>query len=109
MKSKRARIGTALLSCTAAIMLSSGVASADPPDPHIPDLPTNYCEGQRFMGYVCDGTKYPDGSFWHQWRESQDYGESWGPPIWHFDCVSGDEPFPAPPPPGGCDGAIPPA
>ncbi|GLE50650.1 hypothetical protein [Mycobacterium montefiorense] len=108
MKSKLARVSAALLGCTATIMFSAGVANADPPDPHQPDLPSNYCEGQRFMGNVCDGTKYPDGSFWHQWSQSTgEYGE--GPRIWHFDCVSGNEPFPALPPPGGCDGAIPPA
>ncbi|BAX91560.1 hypothetical protein MSG_01403 [Mycobacterium shigaense] len=109
MTSRRTRIGGALLGCTAAIMLSTGVAGADPPDPHQPDLVTNYCEGQRFMVNICDGTRYPDGSFWHQWYQkwADEYGQ--GPRIWHYDCVSGNEPFPALPPPGGCDGAIPPA
>ncbi|BAX91559.1 hypothetical protein MSG_01402 [Mycobacterium shigaense] len=101
MKLKSVRVGAALLGCTAAAMFSAGVASADPPDPHIPNITHNYCDS-RFMGYVCDGARYPDGSFWHQWESDDWVG-------WHFDCVSGNEPFPAPPPPGGCDGAIPPA
>ena len=29
-------------------------------------------------------------------------------PQFYYDCVGGDEPLPGPPPPGGCDGAIPP-
>jgi len=29
-------------------------------------------------------------------------------PQFYYDCVSGDEPMPGPPPPGGCGGAIPP-
>ncbi|GLE50651.1 hypothetical protein [Mycobacterium montefiorense] len=98
MKSKFSRIGAALLGCAAATVLSAGVATASPPDPHLPNITRNWCEGARMWGYICDGTKYADGSYWHQWEDSYTY---------HFDCVSGDEPFPAPPPPGGCDGAIP--
>ena len=52
---------------------------------------------------VCDGEKYPDGSFWHQWMKTWMTG-----PQFYYDCVGGDEPLPGPPPPGGCDGAIPP-
>ncbi|WP_243703576.1 hypothetical protein, partial [Mycobacterium marinum] len=66
-----------------------------------------YCPGGRW-GWgelaVCDGEKYPDGSFWHQWMETYMTG-----PQFYYDCVGGDEPLPGPPPPGGCDGAIPPA
>jgi len=52
---------------------------------------------------VCDGEKYPDGSFWHQWMKTWMTG-----PQFYYDCVGGDEPVPGPPPPGGCDGEIPP-
>lgn len=48
------------------------------------------------------GEKYPDGSFWHQWMQTWFTG-----PQFYFDCVSGGEPLPGPPPPGGCGGAIP--
>ncbi len=36
---------------------------------------------------VCDGEKYPDGSFWHQWMQTWFTG-----PQFYFDCVSGGEP-----------------
>ena len=47
-----------------------------------------------------------DGSCWHQWMG----GNGWVGPTWNYDCVgdSGNNTFPAPPPPGGCNGAIPP-
>jgi hypothetical protein len=54
---------------------------------------------------MCDGEKYPDGSYWHEWTwEHGVFGTEW-----HHDCVSGSSAFPAPPPPGGCAGAIAPA
>jgi hypothetical protein len=55
---------------------------------------------------VCDDQKYPDRSYWHQWMG----GNGWVGPTWNYDCVgdSGNNTFPAPPPPGGCNGAIPP-
>jgi hypothetical protein len=97
-----------VLGCAAAIVSSAAVASADPPDPHQPEMTRNFCPGGQW-GYgnlsVCDGEKYPDGSYWHQWTN----GHSWANTTWHYDCVAGDEPLPAPPPPGGCAGAIPPA
>jgi hypothetical protein len=114
MKVRLACLGAAVLGCAAAIVPSAAVASADPPDPHQPDLTQNYCPGAQwsypsFEAYVdnlqvCDGEKYPDGSYWHQWHGGNQYDSSW-----HFDCVGGDEPLPGPPPPGGCAGAIPPA
>jgi hypothetical protein len=89
--------------------------------PHQPDLTQNYCPGGQWSsgwgtGYyvqVCDGEKYPDGSYWHQWMHDPGYNMytvTHGP-EWHHDCVgdSGNNVFPAPPPPGGCAGAIPPA
>lgn len=106
MKFKVTRLGAAALGCAAVMVSSAGVASADPPDPHKPDMTTGYCPGGRW-GWgqlaVCDGEKYPDGSFWHQWVRTYLTG-----PQWFYDCVSGDEPLPGPAPPGGCDGAIPP-
>lgn len=55
---------------------------------------------------VCDGARYPDGSYWHQWQDNGYIGVG---VTWHYDCVgdNGNPNFPAPPPPGGCDGAIP--
>jgi len=66
----RTSLGVAVLGCAAAIVCSAAVASADPPDPHQPDLPKNFCPGGQWgLGRlrVCDGEKYPDGSYWHQW------------------------------------------
>jgi hypothetical protein len=109
MKLMLTRPGVAVLGCAAAIMCSAAVASADPPDPHQPDLPKNFCPGGQW-GFgrlrVCDGEKYPDGSYWHQWMG----GNGLVGPTWNYDCVgdSGNNTFPAPPPPGGCNGAIPP-
>ena len=107
MKLKLLRLCVALLGAAAASVSSAAVASADPPDPHMPDMTKSYCEGGQWgwgsLG-VCDGEKYPDGSYWHQWMKTYIAG-----PKWYYDCVGGDEPLPGPPPPGGCDGAIPPA
>jgi hypothetical protein len=106
MKVKLSRYGAAVLGCAAAFLLSTPVASADPPDPHQPDMTKGYCPGGRW-GWgnlaVCDGEKYPDGSFWHQWMKTWAVG-----PQFYYDCVGGDEPVPGPPPPGGCNGAAPP-
>jgi hypothetical protein len=101
------RFGAAVLGCAGVIVSFAAVASADPPDPHQPEVTHNYCPGGGFGGghtRVCDGEKYPDGSYWHQWQNT-----GWGDTSWHYDCVGGGEPFPGPPPPGGCAGAIPPA
>jgi hypothetical protein len=79
MKFKLTRHGAAILGCAAAFVLSTAVASADPPDPHQPDMTKGYCPGGRW-GYgslaVCDGDKYPDGSFWHQWMKTWIAGPS---------------------------------
>jgi hypothetical protein len=54
-----------MLGAAAAIVFSAAVASADPPDPHKPDITKSYCPGGQWgfgsLG-VCDGEKYPDGS-----------------------------------------------
>ncbi|KAA8967053.1 MAG: hypothetical protein F6Q13_06705 [Mycobacterium sp.] len=102
------RLG-ATVGCVVAIVLSAAVASADPPDPHDPDLTKNFCPGGQWgVGRlrVCDGEHYPDGSYWHQWTG----GNVLVGPTWNYDCVgdSGNNVFPASPPPGGCGGAIPP-
>jgi hypothetical protein len=122
MKVRLARLDSAVLGCVAAIVSCAAVASADPQDPHQPDLTQNYCPGgqwnagwgTRYNVQVCDGEKYPDGSYWHQWvHDPSDNGHllTWAGPEWHHDCVgdNGNNAFPAPPPPGGCAGAIPPA
>ena len=102
---KRVAVCASSLAATAAILSSAGVAGADPDDPHKPDITHSFCPGGQW-GYgrlgVCDGDKYPDGSYWHQWMQT-----NIGGPRFHYDCVAGDEPLPAPPPPGGCQGAIP--
>jgi hypothetical protein len=109
MELKLLRRCAATLGAAAAIVSSAAVASADPPDPHMPDITKSYCPGGQWgfgsLG-VCDGEKYPDGSYWHQWMRT-----NIGGPKFYYDCVgdSGNNTFPAPPPPGGCDGAIPPA
>ena len=104
MKCEYSRVGVAVMACAAALVLFSPVASADAPDPHQPDMTKGYCPGGRWgwgrLG-VCDGEKYPDGSFWHQWMKTWIVG-----PQFYYDCVGGDEPLPGPPPPGGCAGAI---
>lgn len=86
MKLKFARLSTAILGCAAALVFPASVASADPPDPHQPDMTKGYCPGGRW-GFgdlaVCDGEKYPDGSFWHQWMQTWFTG-----PQFYFDCVS---------------------
>lgn len=101
-----ARVGALLAGCIAALAFSIPAASADPPaDPHQPNMATGYCPGGQWNSWRaawCDGAKYPDGSFWHQSMESWMTG-----PQFSTDCVGGDEPNPGPPPPGGCDGAIP--
>lgn len=106
----------AAVGCAAALLLAlAPTATADPPDPHMPDITKNFCPGGHWgaggaglggaMG-VCDGAKYPDGSYWHQWVDNGFVGIG---VTYHYDCVgdSGNNVFPAPPPPGGCDGAIP--
>ncbi len=106
MKFTLTGLGAAIVGCAAACVFSTAVAAADPPDPHQPDMTKGYCPGGRW-GWgnlaVCDGEKYPDGSFWHQWMKTWMVG-----PQFYYDCVGGDEPLPGPPPPGGCNGAIPP-
>ncbi|RFZ65637.1 hypothetical protein DE4576_03407 [Mycobacterium marinum] len=73
MMLKLSRLGAAILGGVAALMFSTAVATAGPPDPHQPDMTKGYCPGGRW-GWgelaVCDGEKYPDGSFWHQWMRT---------------------------------------
>ena len=105
----------AAVGAAALVLALAPTAAADPPDPHMPDITKNFCPGGHWgaggaglggaMG-VCDGAKYPDGSYWHQWVDNGFIGIG---VTYHYDCVgdSGNNMFPAPPPPGGCDGAIP--
>lgn len=102
-----ARVGAAVAGCIAALAFSISLASADPTaDPHKPDITRNYCPGGRWniwgLAAGCDGDQYPDGSFWHQSMELLITG-----PQFSYECVVGVEPNLGPPPPGGCDGAIP--
>jgi hypothetical protein len=102
----------ALLLALLAVTPFAAPAHADP-DPHMPDWPARYCpdgglglEWQNFGG-SCNGAKYPDGSYWRIPLLAI------GNAIWEADlvatpmqCVVGDGMFPAPAPPGGCDGAV---
>src|ERR1700742_399039 len=106
----------------AALLLppSSAVAHADSdPDPHIPNANANWCPGggtgfpPSFGVGHCDGTKYPDGSYWRTvlWQPPTVNLEPGFWPI--FDQTDGlhcvvdnGSPDPSPAPPGGCDGAV---
>ncbi|OBF18266.1 hypothetical protein GAN17_11190 [Mycobacterium kubicae] len=92
--------------------LFPAMAHADS-DPHVPDPSFAYCPGgksQPFFGNAtCDGTKYPDGSFWR--ATLLQIGDT---PFYMPDdlnigthCViDNGSPDPVPAPPGGCDGAV---
>ncbi|BBX57735.1 hypothetical protein MSHO_30800 [Mycobacterium shottsii] len=45
MMLKLSRLGAAILGGVAALMFSTAVATADPPDPHQPDMTKGYCPG----------------------------------------------------------------
>src|SRR5215469_1419593 len=95
MRVRFSRFGAAVLGCAAAIVSCAAVASADPQDPHEPDLTQNYCPGGQWSAFyvqVCDGEKYPDGSYWHQWMRDRSEGGyklvwDWDRLEWHHDCV----------------------
>ncbi|NDJ91475.1 hypothetical protein [Mycolicibacter kumamotonensis] len=81
-----------------------GLVHAGPPgtdDPHTPNPEFNYCPGGGSGGpgsYWCDGEPYPDGSFWHMFKQAH---------TWHAYCVTDKgNPLPPPAPPGGCEGAV---
>lgn len=104
MKLKFARLSTAILGCAAALVFPASVASADPPDPHQPDMTKGYCPGGRW-GFgdlaVCDG-EVP------RRLVLTPVDANVVLPAHSFtSIVSGGEPLPGPPPPGGCGGAIP--
>jgi hypothetical protein len=90
---------------------SSGVARADDPDPHIPNMSAGYCPGGGagspiWLGY-CDGVPYPDGSYWHTIQYGVPViGRPYGLLSPGLQCVIGGGPMPAPAPPGGCGGAV---
>lgn len=67
------KLGACASVATAAALVLTSPASAEGPDPHMPNGGAMWCQGG--MGNVamipyCDGTKYPDGSFWHQTASS---------------------------------------
>lgn len=118
MRVPLSRFGAAALGCAAAIVSCVAVTHADPPDPHQPDLAQNYCPGGQWtygslvsvdggsgQRRMCDGQQYPMGRTGTSGRGSTACS-GWNGTT---DCVSGSSAFPAPPPPGGCAGAIPPA
>ena len=80
---------------------SPGMAHADP-DPHIPDPPHDFCPGSgvatKMMLGVCDGDRYPDGTYWHL--------QGFVNMLVNVYCAAGTPGDVAPPPapPGGCDG-----
>lgn len=94
----------------AMIAIAPGIAHASG-DPHVPNMSASYCPGGGqgspiYLGY-CDGTPYPDGSYWHTIQ--------YGIPVLGHDngllspgmqCVVGGGLVPQPAPPGGCGGAV---
>jgi hypothetical protein len=100
----------------AAAFLAAPAGNADP-DPHKPDLGTNYCPGGATPppDATCDGAPYDDGSYWH----ATNRGAS-GTTFVVVQCVVPPPslgPFagllpqpqvtgPVPAPAGGCGGAV---
>jgi hypothetical protein len=82
-------------------LFGAAVANADP-DPHIPDPIHDYCPGGGFAGWmyigVCDGPRYPDGTYWHV--------QGVGYTILNVMRAAGTpgDINPPPAPPGGCGG-----
>ena len=79
---KRLAVCASVLGAYAVNLPVAGIAGADPQDPHKPDITHDYCPGGQW-GYgslgVCDGDKYPDGSYWHQWMKTY-----FGGPKFHY-------------------------
>jgi hypothetical protein len=106
-----------LVAATAALaaFTLAPVTRADPdPDPHIPNMAANYCPngGPKWLWAVtyCDGTPYPDGSYWHIVQtQSQSIHDIYSPPTTGpMRCVIDPDGgvVPQPAPPGGCEGAV---
>lgn len=92
----------ALFACVASLLIPAP-ATADPFDPHMPDLTKGYCPGGRGHDWLmsannCDGIEYEDGSFWHQAKT--DYSSSY-----IFKCTMEKGTIPPPAPVGACGGA----
>ncbi|OHV06672.1 hypothetical protein [Mycobacterium talmoniae] len=75
-------------------------------DPHLPNTMQGWCPGGGAGGIsgdgYCDGTKYPDGSFWHIVRFGVPFA---GEQIKMSCVVDNGSPLPPLAPPGGCNGA----
>jgi hypothetical protein len=110
---KRMGCAAVALAAVSTALFGATVASADEPDPHLPNMQSGYCPGggmgsQLSLAY-CDGVPYLDGSYWHIIQ----YG---APMIGHpygllspgMLCVVNPDggPLPQPAPPGGCGGAV---
>lgn len=95
---------------SAAAIATSAPAHADPPppwaDPHYPDKMHGNCAGGAGGAFGigwCDGTHYPDGSYWHQIVFTGSLGGGAGGQK--PQCVIDDGSLQPPPaPPGGCGG-----
>lgn len=100
---------TALLAgvITSAALVSAPSAIATPGDPHMPNIAAGNCPGGRGglpRFWFCDGVRYSDGSFWHQWGS---WAGRLGITRGHLACVvDNGTPLPPPAPPGGCGGAV---
>lgn len=100
-------LGTAVFTSTP-VIADPGVPLGE--NPNMPNIGSGFCPGGQ--GGVmqlkwCDGERYADDSYWHQIATS---GTGWTGPEFRMECVvfnPANGPFPAPAPPGGCDGAIP--
>jgi hypothetical protein len=98
-----------VLAAAATLLIgTTALAAADPAPPpppgqdaHMPNSMMGYCPGGGFGGVgtgYCDGTKYPDGSYWHQVRIPAPFVGN----TLNLDCVIDDgSPIPPPAPPPG--------
>jgi hypothetical protein len=101
----------------ATAILSAPAGHADP-DPHKPDVGTNYCPGGAAPAdgsheAFCDGVPYADGSYWHATQRGAS-GTSFvvvqcvvpAPPPGPFSGLLPQPPLtgPIPAPAGGCTG-----
>lgn len=96
----RSFLASLVLLCLTTAFVSP--ATADPPDPHIPNMQANYCPGGQNGSYErswCDGQLYPDDSYWRQ-----ELNVIFIPKFSLTCLLDPGSPFPRPAPPGACGG-----
>lgn len=94
------------------VFWAASAHAAPNPDPHIPDIRSDYCPGGgagivSWIAY-CDGIPYPDGTYWHYIQYGAPIvGRPAGALSPGMQCVINlGGPVPAPAPIGGCGGAV---